>query len=102
MATHHAQSDPDQCAERRRDEGVEPQRPREVPNQEVEADPLGVLDDEDEQQPTTGDGGDRSATHACPAPGTTALTRLDHRDPLVGTTARRSSTPSPTLPQNLP
>src|SRR5450631_2813109 len=99
MTTHHAQSDPDQCTERRGDEGVEPQRPREMPNQEVEADLLGVLNDEDEQQPTAGDGRDRSSAQPSSTPGTAALTRFDHRDLLVGTTARRPSTPS-TLPQN--
>src|SRR5829696_3184006 len=46
VAAHYAEAEPHQCAEERDHDRVEPQWPREVEEEEVEAHVLGVLDDE--------------------------------------------------------
>jgi type I restriction enzyme, S subunit len=47
VTTHHTQPEPHQRPEECRHDGVPPQRPGEGPEQELESDPVGVLDDED-------------------------------------------------------
>ena len=70
VATHYAQSDPHQCPKCRGNQRIKPQRPREVPHEEVEPDSLGVLQDEDEQQATPGERGDGSTAESCSATAT--------------------------------
>src|SRR5215218_1061789 len=59
MTTHHAQPEPHQRPEQRSNDGVQPQRPGEAHEQEVELDVLGVLENEDEQHPDAGERSDR-------------------------------------------
>src|SRR5215207_11778546 len=46
--------------------GVPPQRPGEGPEEELESDPVGVLDDEDQEDPDAGQRSDRPATQFAP------------------------------------
>src|SRR4030095_11606076 len=62
VTTHHAQPEPHQRPKERRHDGVPPQRPGEGPEQELESDPIGVLDDEDQQDPETGQRRERPTT----------------------------------------
>ena len=64
MTTHHAQPEPHQCPEYRHRDGVEPQRPDEAQEEEVELDALPVLDDEDEQDCQAAQRGDRPAAES--------------------------------------
>jgi len=50
------------------DDGEQPKRPHEVPDEEVEPDLLGVLEDEDEQESDPDDRRDRAASKFRPAP----------------------------------
>src|SRR5436190_13869583 len=58
--THHAESDPQQCPENSYQDGVQPERPREAPPQEVETDILSVLDDENDECAAADNGCDRA------------------------------------------
>lgn len=82
VATHDTKSKPDQCPEDRRDDGIDPKRPREVPYQEVKSDPLGVLDDEDDKQSNSDERRDRSAAESRAVLGTGTRIRFRHDDPL--------------------
>src|SRR5829696_6270672 len=66
MPTHHAQPEPHQRPKQRRHDGVPPQRPGEGPEQELESDPVGVLEDEDQEDPEAGERRDRPATQLAP------------------------------------
>jgi hypothetical protein len=66
VTTHHAQPEPHQRPKQRRHDGVPPQRPGEGPEQELESDPVGVLDDEDQEDPDAGQRSDRPATQFAP------------------------------------
>src|SRR5918993_2731615 len=66
VTTHHAQPEPHQRPKDRRHDGVPPQRPGEGPEQELESDPVGVLDDEDQQDPEAGQRRDRPTTQFSP------------------------------------
>ena len=52
VTTHHAQPEPHQRPKERRHDRVPPQRPGEGPEQELESDPVGVLENKDQQDPT--------------------------------------------------
>src|SRR4029453_8568749 len=58
VTAHDPHSEPDQRPEEGGGQRQEPQRPGETPEQEVEADVLGVLEHEDEQQAHAGQRGD--------------------------------------------
>src|SRR5215218_4281814 len=49
VTTHHTQPEPHQRPKERRHDRVPPQRPGEGPEQELESDPVGVLDDENQE-----------------------------------------------------
>src|SRR5215218_7503218 len=66
VTTHHAQPEPHQRPEQRRHDGVPPQRPGEGPEEELEADPVGVLENEDQEDPDAGQRRDRPATQFAP------------------------------------
>lgn len=52
VTTHHAQPEPHQRPNYRRHDGVPPQGPGEGPDEELESDPVGVLENEDQEDPT--------------------------------------------------
>jgi hypothetical protein len=52
VTTHHAQPEPHQRPKDRRHDRVPPQRPGEGPDEELESDPVGVLENKDQQDPT--------------------------------------------------
>jgi len=54
VAAHDAEAEPRQRSEHGDDNRVEPQRPGEVQEQEVEPDVLGVLHDKDDEHADTG------------------------------------------------
>jgi hypothetical protein len=64
VTAHHAQSEPHQRPKKRGGHSEKPKRPGETPEEEVEADALGVLDHEDEQQPYAAERGDRSTAES--------------------------------------
>src|SRR5215211_8863012 len=66
MTTHHTQSEPHQRPKQRRHDRVPPQRPGEGPEQELESDPVGVLNNEDQEDPDTGERRDRPAAQFAP------------------------------------
>src|SRR5215212_6660917 len=66
VTTHHTQPEPHQRPKERRHDRVPPQRPGEGPEQELESDPIGVLDDEDQEDPEAGERRDRPATQFAP------------------------------------
>src|SRR5215207_9903860 len=66
VTTHHAQSEPHQRPKQRRHDGVPPQRPGEGPKEKLESDPVGVLDNEDQEDPDAGERSDRPATQFAP------------------------------------
>jgi hypothetical protein len=78
VSAHDTKSKPHHGSDDCNDEGVDPQRPREVPDQEVESDPLRVLDDENDEQPDSDERCDRPATEPCPARLAATLTLLCH------------------------
>ena len=67
MATHDPEPNPQERSEHGHEEGVEPQGPGEVPDQEVKPDLLCVLKDEDEQQTAPDKSGDRSTAESASA-----------------------------------
>ncbi len=67
MAPHDPEPNPQERSEHGNEEGVEPQWPREVPEQEVKPDLLCVLKDEDEQQSAPDKSGDRSSAQSASA-----------------------------------
>src|SRR5215218_729539 len=66
MTTHHTQPEPHQRPKQRRHDRVPPQRPGEGPEQELESDPVGVLNNEDQEDPDTGERRDRPAAQFAP------------------------------------
>src|SRR3954454_11133815 len=60
MTSQHPEAHPHQRPEERRHDGVEPQRPREAEEEEVESNVVPVLDDEDEQHAEPRTRGDRT------------------------------------------
>src|SRR5215212_4611758 len=66
MSTHHTQPEPHQRPKERRHDRVPPQWPGEGPEQELESDPVGVLDDENQEDPDAGQRRDRPATQFAP------------------------------------
>src|SRR5680860_673379 len=95
VTANHTQSKPHQSAEKRRDHREQPERPLEGPEQEIERDVLGVLHDKDEQQPGSGQRGDRSGTEPAPRIARRAAvtrTLLDHQRSLG---ARQRHEPQP-------
>jgi hypothetical protein len=82
VATHDTKSEPHQCPEDCRDEGIDPQGPREVPYQEVKSDPLGVLDDEYKKQSASDERCNRSTAESGAVLGTGTRIGLRHDDPL--------------------
>jgi hypothetical protein len=80
VPAHDTKPKPNHGSDDGNDEGVDPQRPREVPDQEVESDPLRVLDDENDEQPDSDERCDRPATESCSARLTATLTLLRHGD----------------------
>jgi hypothetical protein len=78
VSAHDTKSKPHHGSDDGNDEGVDPQRPREVPDQEVESDPLRVLDDENDEQPDSDERCDGPATEPCPARLAATLTLLCH------------------------
>ena len=67
----YAEPEPDQCSQRSGGDRQEPERPGEVPHQEVEPHVLGVLDHEDDQEPNADERCDRPTAE----PATFSLTR---------------------------
>jgi hypothetical protein len=78
VSAHDTKSKPHHGPDDGNDEGIDPQWPREVPDQEVESDPLRVLDDENDEQSDSDERGDRPATESCSARLTATLTLLCH------------------------
>src|SRR5215207_3446452 len=80
---HHAQAEPDKRANHRHGESKQPDRPGEAPEQEVDPDGLGVLDDDDDEQPDAGERGDGPAAEplplSCRRRVLVAGIRLDHK-----------------------
>src|SRR5215212_11457152 len=66
VTTHHTQPEPHQRPKQRRHDRVPPQRPGEGPEQELESDPVGVLDDENQEDPDADQRRDRPATQFAP------------------------------------
>src|SRR4029453_16006050 len=60
MATKDAEPEPDQRTDGRGEQNDQPQRPREIPEEELQRDVLGVLHHEDDQQSRPTDRRDRS------------------------------------------
>jgi hypothetical protein len=78
VPAHDTKSQPHHGTDDGNDEGVDPQRPREVPDQEVESDSLGVLDDENGEQPDSNERCDRPATESSSARLPATLNLLCH------------------------
>ena len=91
VATHDTKSEPQQGPEDCGDDGIEPQRPGEVPDQEVKSDLLGVLDDEYQKQSNSDERCNRSTTQsgAVLAGGTRA--RSDMMTPFLTSTTGQST-----------
>ena len=84
MTTHHAQPEPHQRPKERRHDGVPPQRPGEGPEQELKSDPVGVLDDEDQQDPRRRRVSEASPRHSvCARPAVAHPAELSSRPPHV-------------------
>ncbi len=82
VATHDTKSEPHQGPEDCGDNGIEPQRPREVPDQEVKSDLLGVLDDEYEKQSNSDERCNCSTTESGAVLAAGTRIRVRHNDPL--------------------
>jgi hypothetical protein len=78
VSAHHTKPKPNYGSDDCNDEGIDPQRPRKMPDQEVESDPLRVLDDENDKQPDSDERCDRPATESGSARLTATLTLLCH------------------------
>ena len=78
MSAHDTKSQPNHGTDDGNDKGVDPQRPGEVPDQEVESDPFRVLDDENDEEPDSDERCDRAATESGSARLTATLTLLCH------------------------
>src|SRR6476620_8505240 len=66
MTANHTQSDPDESPDQRNQERVQPKRPGETPEEEVDLHVLGVLDREDEQHSDSCEPGDCPCTEPTP------------------------------------
>ena len=69
VAAHDTESEPHQCSEHRHHDGVQPERPREAPPEEVDGDILPILDDEDDERCAANDGCDPAETETAIARG---------------------------------
>jgi hypothetical protein len=78
VSAHDTKSQPNHGTDCGNDKGVDPQRPREMPDQEVESDPLCVLDDENDEQPDSDERCDRPAAESCSASLSANLALLCH------------------------
>ena len=67
VTAQHTQPEPHERSNQRSHEDEQPERPGEVPEQEVDRDVLGVLDHEDEQRPSSGQGGDGAPAESTPS-----------------------------------
>src|SRR5262245_17397920 len=66
MTANHPEPNPHHCSDKRRDERVEPKRPRKAPEEEVEPDILRVLEHEDEQESRSDERGDSYSAQSAP------------------------------------
>ena len=78
VSAHDTKSQPNHGTDDGNDKGVDPQRPREVPDQEVESDPFCVLDDENDEEPDSDEGCDRPTTQSGSPRLSATLTLLRH------------------------
>ena len=83
VATHDTKSEPQQGPEDGDDDGIEPQRPGEVPDQEVKSDLLGVLDDEYQEQSNSDERCNRPTTESGVVLAAGTRIQVGHDDPLA-------------------